>query len=195
MIVLVSGASAGFGAAISRRFLEAGHAVIAVARRKERLQALQEEFPGHPLHIVELDVSQREAVLQAISTLPSDFSHIDLLVNNAGLDLAFHRDGTTAAIVNGNFTPLPVPVFANPPALRPASAVREWVLENAGARPWDRDEIDRRLIAQIRAGEGRIIDSQDEVGGYPRPAPVHRSLDVPVRDIESWLRSFVRSQD
>lgn len=43
----------------------------------------------------------------------------------------------------------------------------EWVLANVGARPWARDEIDQRLVAEARAGQGRIIDDQSEVGGYP----------------------------
>lgn len=40
-------------------------------------------------------------------------------------------------------------------------------LSNAGARPWDPDPIDIRIKTQLLAGEGRIIDSQSEVGGYP----------------------------
>ncbi len=57
-----------------------------------------------------------------------------------------------------------------PPNLtaRPAAGTAEWVLANAGARPWDRDAIDRRLIAEVRAGGGKIIDFESEVGGLPR---------------------------
>lgn len=36
-----------------------------------------------------------------------------------------------------------------------------------GARPWDRDDIDIRIISEIRAGTNRIIDSEQDVGGYP----------------------------
>jgi hypothetical protein len=41
-----------------------------------------------------------------------------------------------------------------------------WVLENAGARPWDRDAVDKRLIEEARTGGGKIINSENEVGGY-----------------------------
>jgi hypothetical protein len=41
------------------------------------------------------------------------------------------------------------------------------VLANCGARPWDRDSIDARIVADVRNGAGRIIDSEQEVGGYP----------------------------
>ncbi len=51
-------------------------------------------------------------------------------------------------------------------AARPASETAEWVLENVGARPWDRDATDKRLIAEARSGSGKIINSESEVGGY-----------------------------
>ncbi|MSU49173.1 MAG: pectate lyase [Opitutus sp.] len=49
----------------------------------------------------------------------------------------------------------------------PASAVEESVLKNAGARPWDRDAIDQRIVRQSRNRTGRIIDNEEQVGGYP----------------------------
>lgn len=86
MIVFVTGASAGFGAAIARRFVAEGHKVIATARRRERLAALQAEL-GPRLFPVELDVRDRAAVEAAFANLPVDFAEIDILVNNAGLAL------------------------------------------------------------------------------------------------------------
>ena len=53
----------------------------------------------------------------------------------------------------------------------PAARVKEYVLKNAGARPWDRDEIDARIIRQVIDGTGRIIHSEEEAGGYPRSGP------------------------
>ncbi len=50
----------------------------------------------------------------------------------------------------------------------PSSKVKEFVASNAGARPWDRDEIDERIVRQALAGRGKIIDSEKEVGGYPK---------------------------
>jgi hypothetical protein len=48
----------------------------------------------------------------------------------------------------------------------PTSAVEAAVLKNAGARPWDRDAVDRRIVDQVRHGTGRVIDSEADVGGY-----------------------------
>lgn len=86
MIVLVTGASAGFGAAIARRFVASGSSVILAARRRDRLAALGDEL-GASAHVIELDVRDRAAVASAIAELPPHWSEIDLLVNNAGLAL------------------------------------------------------------------------------------------------------------
>lgn len=87
MIVLVTGATAGFGTAIARRYLKEGHKVIAVGRRAERLEALRSEFPGAALHIGVLDVRNAKEVEAFVAGLPADFAAVDVLVNNAGLAL------------------------------------------------------------------------------------------------------------
>jgi 3-hydroxy acid dehydrogenase/malonic semialdehyde reductase len=87
MIVLVTGATAGFGAAICRRMIKDGHKVIAAGRRVERLEALSKELSTPNLHIAPLDVRDRKQTESFVSTLPADFVEIDVLVNNAGLAL------------------------------------------------------------------------------------------------------------
>jgi 3-hydroxy acid dehydrogenase/malonic semialdehyde reductase len=86
MIVFVTGATAGFGAAIARRFVREGHKVVAAGRRRERLEALKKEL-GAPVWTVELDVRERDDVMKAFDFLPPDFTEVDVLVNNAGLAL------------------------------------------------------------------------------------------------------------
>jgi len=86
MIVFVTGATAGFGAAIARKFVNAGHQVIATGRRKERLADLKAEL-GDALYVAQLDVTSRESIEQAIAALPAEWQNIDLLVNDAGLAL------------------------------------------------------------------------------------------------------------
>jgi hypothetical protein len=61
------------------------------------------------------------------------------------------------------------PFTLEPLALLPATAVEDHVLANAGATLPRRDAIDERLIRQYRSGAGKVIQSQDDVGGY-RPA-------------------------
>lgn len=86
MIIFVTGASAGFGAAIARSFVKGGHRVVATARRKDRLEALAAEL-GDALLPLELDVRDRDAVAAVPTLLPADFAAVDVLVNNAGLAL------------------------------------------------------------------------------------------------------------
>lgn len=82
--VFVTGASAGFGAAIARRVVQQGDRVVASARRGERLAQLADEL-GDKVLPLELDVRDPTAVERAIGDLPADFSDVDVLVNNAGL--------------------------------------------------------------------------------------------------------------
>lgn len=86
MIVLITGASAGFGAAMARSFVQSGHRVIATARRKDKLHALAAELGGALLPM-ELDVTDAAAVAAFPQQLPADWSEVDVLVNNAGLAL------------------------------------------------------------------------------------------------------------
>ena len=86
MTVLVTGASAGFGAEIARRFAAAGARVVIAARREDRLEELAAEL-GERVHAIALDVRDRAAVDAAIAALPAAFAEIDILVNNAGLAL------------------------------------------------------------------------------------------------------------
>ncbi|MBS7809902.1 SDR family NAD(P)-dependent oxidoreductase [Roseococcus pinisoli] len=86
MIILVTGATAGFGLTIARRFAADGAKIIAAGRREERLEALRAELGENVLPLV-LDVRDREAVTSAIASLPAEWAEIDVCVNNAGLAL------------------------------------------------------------------------------------------------------------
>jgi 3-hydroxy acid dehydrogenase/malonic semialdehyde reductase len=89
-IVLITGATAGFGEATARRFLANGHKVIAAGRRVERLEALKASLPvdqQKDLFTLALDVCDSTQVDGLAAHLPQAFSQITILVNNAGLAL------------------------------------------------------------------------------------------------------------
>jgi 3-hydroxy acid dehydrogenase/malonic semialdehyde reductase len=86
MIVFVTGASAGFGAEMARTFVRNGHQVVLAARRKDRLEALAAELGDSALPI-EMDVTSKESIEEALSMLPQSWRQIDVLINNAGLAL------------------------------------------------------------------------------------------------------------
>jgi len=86
--VVITGASSGFGAACAHAFAKLGWRLVLTARRSEVLNRLQEELaPFTAVHVITLDVRDREAVSEAFSSLPPAFAEVDLLVNNAGLAL------------------------------------------------------------------------------------------------------------
>jgi 3-hydroxy acid dehydrogenase/malonic semialdehyde reductase len=87
MIILITGATAGFGLAIARRFGGESNRIIAVGRRKDRLDALVKELGANAVHPIVLDVRDRAGVASAVAALPPELAAIDLLVNNAGLAL------------------------------------------------------------------------------------------------------------
>jgi 3-hydroxy acid dehydrogenase/malonic semialdehyde reductase len=86
LTALVTGASAGFGAAITRRLVADGYRVIAAARRLDRLQALATEL-GSAVLPVKLDVTDAAAVAALPACLPAGWREVDVLLNNAGLAL------------------------------------------------------------------------------------------------------------
>ncbi|CDG21365.1 NADP-dependent L-serine/L-allo-threonine dehydrogenase ydfG [Xenorhabdus poinarii G6] len=86
MIVLVTGATSGFGEAITRKFIAHGAVVIATGRRQERLDKLKNEL-GENVYPIQLDVRDRTAIERIVQQLPDALRNIDVLVNNAGLAL------------------------------------------------------------------------------------------------------------
>jgi serine 3-dehydrogenase/3-hydroxy acid dehydrogenase/malonic semialdehyde reductase len=85
MIVFITGATAGFGAAMARIFAQNGHKVLISGRREDRLQALAAEL-GDAVRPIVLDVTDR-ASIQARWMAAGRWRAIDVLINNAGLAL------------------------------------------------------------------------------------------------------------
>lgn len=85
--VVVTGASSGMGKAIVERFAREGANIIAVARRKERLEALAESLRDQPGKVIPLagDIAQKETSIKAIDAAVEHFGRLDILVNNAGV--------------------------------------------------------------------------------------------------------------
>lgn len=85
--IVVTGASSGMGKAIVERFVKEGAFVVAVARRKERLDALKESLvqeKGQVL-VFQGDVSKKEDNEKMIELAVQHFGKLDVLVNNAGI--------------------------------------------------------------------------------------------------------------
>ena len=96
-------------------------------------------------------------------------SPLELFMND---NLATDLNGKPAPLTAGEFTKVEVRPFwpAGLTAL-PAAQVKEHVLKNAGARPWDRDAVDSRILQAAVERKGKLIDSEQDVGGYPTATP------------------------
>ncbi len=89
-IILITGATSGFGKAIAEIFAAANWNCIITGRRAERLHDLAKELETkYPIRVLPLvfDVQDREAVFSAVNSLETEWKNIDVLVNNAGLAL------------------------------------------------------------------------------------------------------------
>lgn len=97
-IVLITGATAGIGKACAGKFAENNYDLIITGRRTERLNEIKAKFKEIcciDVHCLNFDIRDKEAVQNAISSLPEKWKNIDVLVNNAGLaaGLDFIQEG------------------------------------------------------------------------------------------------------
>jgi pectate lyase len=112
---------------------------------------------------------------------PSTEPHLPLFMLGGSGDLEMYEEDNVAVDWTGSPLPktgryttsaakiLPMAKPTLPTGVTPLRAieVEESVIKNAGARPWDRDPIDARIVADTVEGRGEIIDHEDQVGGYP----------------------------
>ena len=140
--ILITGATAGFGAAAVRRFLDDGWRVIATGRRAERLQALAEAHGSDRLHTAAFDIRDPAAMEAALGALPDAFRGIDVLVNNAGLALG------TAAAQQADLAQWRQMIDTNVTALA---------------------TLTHRLLPTLIERRGAIINISSIAGSYPYP--------------------------
>ena len=106
-------------------------------------------------------------------------------------NLASGLDGVSVPLVSRYITQLEQkPVWPEGLKPLPSEDVVDYIAEHAGARPKDRDATDKRIINEFLERKGRIINSQDEVGGYPDVEMAVRKLDIPETNVEALLDTF-----
>jgi hypothetical protein len=106
------------------------------------------------------------------------------LVNDDGIDPTAGSPPVTLS----DYTPMP------------SSAVYDVVLAQAGARPTDRDAVDNRIVSEVQNRTGSVIETENEVGGYPTLAVNTRALTIPdsphdvtpsgYTNLEIWLQDW-----
>ena len=158
---LITGATAGIGAAAARAFVGAGWRVIGTGRRAERLQALQDELGGAflPLSVDMQDV----AALEDLAWLEGDWASMDCLVNNAGLappmaDLQDSDWDALKSVLDTNVTGLVA--------------------------------LTRALLPRLIEAKGSIINLSSVAGTYPyRGGAVYGATKAFVRQFSLMLRN------
>jgi len=91
-IILITGATSGFGEATAQLFAKNGHNIIITGRRKDRLEKLKTQIESDyktKVLALEFDVRNQKGVNAAIQNLPEAWKKIDVLINNAGLASGF----------------------------------------------------------------------------------------------------------
>lgn len=106
-------------------------------------------------------------------------------------NLAYTVAGKAASLTSKGIVSLTAkPSWPTGLQAKPASQVKDDVLAHAGARAKDRDAVDARIISDIKAGKGRFVNSQAEIGGYPTATLRTRALVVPTTGRDVWLRDL-----
>ena len=146
MIVFITGASSGFGAAMTKKFVQGGHQVIATGRRKDRLEALAASLAHGSTPTVlpiAMDVTDKNSIAAALASLPAAWQSIDILINNAGMAL-----GTEPAH---------------------EASLEDW--ENMIATNCKGLVTMTRLLlpAMVQRGKGTIINIGSTAGAFPYP--------------------------
>lgn len=120
--VWVTGASAGIGRAVARELADRGATVIASARNREALNQLVTDCLPRPVHALPLDVTDRQANLQAAKTIGERFGGLDIALFNAGtceyVDVARFDSAMFERMIQTNFLSMVYGIEAVLPLLR-----------------------------------------------------------------------------
>ena len=161
--VLITGASAGFGAAAARRFRAGGWRIVVTARRAERLADLKAELGAEHVHVAVFDMRDEAAMDAALAALPPAFADVDCLINNAGLALG------TAPAQNCSLDQWRQMIDTNITGLA---------------------TITRKMLAKLIERRGSIINLASVAASYPYPGGnVYGGTKAFVRQFSLGLRS------
>jgi serine 3-dehydrogenase len=161
--VLITGATAGFGAAMARVFAAGGWRVIGTGRRVERLRSLQDELGAEKFHAAAFDIRDSSAMDDALSALPESFREVDVLINNAGL------------------------AIGNAPA--PEAKLEDWLTTiETNVTPLVR--LTHKLLPGLIARKGLIVNLSSVAATYPYPGGnVYGATKAFVKQFSLGLRS------
>ena len=119
-VAVITGASAGIGRATARELVGAGARVVVGARRRERLDALEAEFPDQ-VAAVSMDVRSADDSRRLVLTAIARFGRLDILVANAGIGMyggiLDHTDEALTTMLDTNIAGTVWPIRAALPLM------------------------------------------------------------------------------
>lgn len=114
-VAVITGASAGIGRATARELLSVGARVVLGARRRERLEALEAEFPGR-VAAVTMDVRSPDDSHRLVKHALETFGRLDSVIVNAGIGMyggiLDHTDEALTAMIDTNIAGTVWPIRA-----------------------------------------------------------------------------------
>jgi short-subunit dehydrogenase len=170
MHVAVTGASAGIGEALVRAWAARGASVTLVARRRERLEAIARDVSGKT-HVVEADLGDHERATAWIAPAEEALGPIDVLVNNAGVqiveatDLADPARGEALLRLNV-FTPMRLTLAVLPGMIARKSGAIVDIASMAALGPMPG-------MFYYNAAKGALGNASEGLRGELRPHGIH----------------------
>lgn len=162
-----------------------------------RLGAIESEWSGYSLpanprvSIVGNAMYSGANTVSGLGLVGSNTTGGDVFMSD---NLAYAKNGSAVAQTFGTGIKMlsAAPVWPTGLSSLSVGSVKEQVLAHAGARPKDRDAVDARIVAGVRAGTGSFVNSQSEVGGYPTATKTTRVLTVPSSGVDAWLQQLAK---
>lgn len=179
--VVVTGASAGVGAACARAFAAQGAKLVLVARGRAGLNSIAKELREHSeVLTVAMDVSDTDQCLKLLKKAEAKFGTVDVLINNAGMhsrgDLEKVDPADVAAMVDINLrAPMVLSCAAIPFLRRAGSGAIVMVGSLAGRAPLQGAATYSGTKAGLRAFSYALADELKDVGinvGVVSPGPI-----------------------
>jgi hypothetical protein len=130
-------------------------------------------------YIIAGPATRSSSMLRAFDANANNNVQIYQLWNKVDADRDGVLDGVDYGwqVITGEYTQKNTPFNLAPVTTQFADEAYRRVVEQAGAFPWKRDSVDERLFDELNRQTGMIIDSQDEVGGYPVLPVIRRPAD------------------
>ncbi len=166
-------------------------------QRAVHYNLIAEEWTSHPYQVGMMSAVGN--VLRAGMSTPQDLAFLEIggdgdLEYYGRDNIAVDRIGRPLPML-GSYTTTSAkiiqmdkpPVWPEGLPVIPARDVQRAVLANVGARPWDRDYDDARLVADVAEGRGWIIDSEADVHGNLPQKETHRVFNPDDWNLETMI--------